>query len=185
MTDEERSLLAAYAVHNSMAAVFGGGKPGLPTGKTVGEMIEEQRKLVAQEKEEEERQKKLAAEVAAQQAQMRNTIGVALLGFKQKEGFMSDYIEVQYAYENRSDKDVRAFEGEVAYKDILGNDLEEVQLKVLTPITSGAKASTTNKLPFMVYGKLRGKKMDDVKIEWRPKKILFADGSETEVSSQQ
>ena len=184
LTDEERQLLAGYVMRQSMASVFQGGKPGLPTGKTLGEMLQEQRKWVAEEKAEEERQKQLATAIAAKQAEMRNIIGVALYSFAQRQGSFSDYAEVGYAYENRSTQDVRAFEGEVAYKDVLGNKLEEVQLKVLSPIKAGQKASMTDKLPFMVYGGLRGKTLDDVKIEWRPKKILFADGTSAEIGGQ-
>ena len=184
LTDEEKQLLVAYAMRQSLSAVFQGGKPGLPSGKTIGEMIDEQRAWKVQQRQEEERQKKLAAEVAAKQAELRNVIGVALYSFTQKKGFMSDYIEAGYAYENRSDRDVRAFEGDVAYKDVLGNQLEETSLKVLTPIKAGQKAAVSDSLPFIAYPGLRDKKLEDVKIEWRPKKILFADGASAEVAGQ-
>ena len=140
-------------------------------------MIEDQRKWLAQEKEEEERQKRLAAEMAAKQAALRNIITVALFGFKEKASFMSNYAAVDYAYENRSSKDVRAFEGRVVYRDVLDNELADTELKVLTPIKSGQKSSTSDMLPFIAYGGLRDKKLEDVKIEWKPTKILFVDGT--------
>jgi hypothetical protein len=183
LTDGERQLLAAYVIRQNVANIFGGGKPGLPTGKTVGEMIADQRQWAAQEKVEEDRQKQLASAVAAKQAEMRNVIGVALYGFTERQMSFSDYAEAKFAYENRSDKDVRAFEGTVAFSDVLGNHLDDVQLKVLAPIKAGAKASVSDDLPFMAYGGLRGKKLEDVKIEWRPQKILFADGTSAEDGS--
>jgi hypothetical protein len=184
LTNEEKQLLLGYFMRQNMATIFQGGKPGLPSGKTLGEMIQDQKKWVAQEKEEEERQKHLAAEIAGKQAEMRNIIGVALYSFARRRNSLIDYVEAGYAYENRSTRDVRAFDGWIVYNDVLGNKLEEVRLKVLKPIKAGQKASVTDDLPFMAYGGLRDKVLDDVRIEWRPKKILFADGSSVEVGSQ-
>jgi hypothetical protein len=185
LKDEERQLLVAYVVRQNIGNIFGGGKPGLPTGKTVGEMIAEQRQWAAQEKAEEDRQKQLGAAVAGRQAEMRNVISVALYRFTplEAEDVMTGGVEVGYAYENRSTKDVRAFEGEVAFKDILGNDLANIPLKVLNPLKTGEKASATARHYFMAYGNLEGKKLEDVKIEWRPQKILFADGTSAEDGS--
>jgi hypothetical protein len=188
LTEEERRLLAAYAIRQSTGNILDGGKPGLPTGKTVGEMIAEQRQWAAQEKTEEDKQKQLAAAVSAKQAELRNVIGVALYLLTTHEGDedLTSEVEVGYAYENRSTKDVRAFEGEVAFKDILGNDLGQVSLKVLTPLKAGQKASVIERHSLSYLGNLgdlRGKKLEDVKIEWRPKNILFADGTSAEDGS--
>lgn len=188
LTDGERQLLAAYVVRQNIGNIFGGGKPGLPTGKTAGEMIAEQRQWAAQEKTEEDRQKQLAAAVAAKQAEMRNVIGVALYLFATHEegDDLTQYVEVGYAYENRSTKDVRAFEGEVAFKDILENDLARLRLKILTPLKAGQKTSVTERHSLSYLGglgDLRGKKLEDVKIAWRPQKILFADGTSAEDGS--
>src|SRR6267143_497679 len=59
LTDDERQLLAGYMMRHSLATVFQGGKPDIPTGKTVGEIIEEQRNWVAEEavKEKTEKEK--------------------------------------------------------------------------------------------------------------------------------
>lgn len=188
LTDEERQLLAAYVARQGMLNIFGGGKPGLPTGKTVGEMIAEQRQWATQEKTEEDRQKQLAAAVAAKQAEMRNVIGVALyiLTTHEEGEDLTQYVEVGYGYENRSAKDVRAFEGEVLFKDILGNELAQIPLKILTPLKAGQKASATERHSLSYLGglgDLRRKKLEDVKIEWRPQKILFADGTSAEDGS--
>lgn len=179
---EERGLLTASLARQSIANAFGGNSNPFPD-KTVGELIEDQRKWLAEQKAEEDRQKRLAAEMAAKRAALRNVITVALYGYKEEGGFMSDYAAVDYAYENRSSKDVRAFEGSVVYRDVLGNELADTELKVLTPIKSGQKASTSDRLPFMVYGNLRNKKLDDIKIEWTPTNILFVDGTSEVVTT--
>lgn len=49
ITNEERHLLVEYTLRSNMSAVLQGQRPELPTGKTIGEMIEEQRKWDAQQ----------------------------------------------------------------------------------------------------------------------------------------
>jgi hypothetical protein len=49
VTDEERHLLVEYSIRYNLAVILKGGRPDLPTGKTIGEMIEEQRKWDAQQ----------------------------------------------------------------------------------------------------------------------------------------
>jgi hypothetical protein len=48
ITDEERHLLVEYSVRYNLSSVLKGQGADLPTGKTVGQMIEEQRKWDAE-----------------------------------------------------------------------------------------------------------------------------------------
>jgi hypothetical protein len=190
LTPEELTLLEGYVMRQSMQQAIANAFPAIsadknPADKTIGQMIEEQRKWANGQGEEDQKEKHLAAGVAAKQAEMRNVIGVALLSYSIKKGPLDsgalDSADVGYAYENRSGKDVRAFEGKVVFIDVLGNKLEEVPLKVLTPLKAGGKASVTDELMFDPYEELRDKKLADLKVEWKPKKILFTDGSSVEV----
>lgn len=192
LTPEEYSLLEGYVMRQSMQRaienIFQEDKDRLsPAGMTIGQMIREQRKWESGQGDEAQKQKQLVAEVAAKQAEMRNVIGVALLSYSIKKGpFESgeaDSAEVGYAYENRSAKDVRAFQGRIVFFDVLGNELEKVPLRVLTPLKAGEKATVTDDLMFHHYEELRDKKLSDLKVEWKPRKILFADGSSIELGS--
>jgi hypothetical protein len=49
ITDEERHLLVEYSMRYSMARILQGGGPDLPSGKTIGQMIDEQRKWDAEQ----------------------------------------------------------------------------------------------------------------------------------------
>jgi hypothetical protein len=49
ITDEDRHLLVEYSTRYSMDTILRGGRPDLPTGKTIGQMIEEQRKWDAEQ----------------------------------------------------------------------------------------------------------------------------------------
>lgn len=121
-------------------------------------------------------------EKKAKEATLSAMIAVTLCGLKEKENSALGYAVVDYAYENRSPKDVRAFEGRVTYRDVLGNQVAHTDLKVLTPIKSGQKSTTTDMLPFKAYRGLRGARLEDVEIEWNVAKILFVDGT-SETSS--
>jgi hypothetical protein len=48
VTDQERHLLVEYSMRYSMAKILQGGRPDLPSGKTIGQMIDEQRKWDAE-----------------------------------------------------------------------------------------------------------------------------------------
>jgi hypothetical protein len=115
-------------------------------------------------------------EAAAREVSLKSMITVALCGLRGKRGSMAECVVVEYVYENRSSKDVRAFEGKVTYRDVLGNEVD-ADFKVFTPIKSGQKSSTTDLLPSKAARGLRGARLEDVEIEWNPTKILFVDGT--------
>src|ERR1700730_9689242 len=126
LTAEERQLLTGYIFRANLPTVFQGGKPSMPTGKTVGEMIEDQRKWVANsseaERAEKEKDEKLAAEIAAKEAALREYITVSLYSLKESDaGFMRGFDAV-IAYK-AGGNDIRAFQGELALSDVLGNSL--------------------------------------------------------------
>ena len=57
LTVEEVGFLQGYVLRSGLKEAFSGGKPSIPTGKTIGEMIEEQRKFVADSKAREAEEK--------------------------------------------------------------------------------------------------------------------------------
>lgn len=178
LTGEEVGLLQAYMLRRTMT----GQKLALEPGKTISsQLIEEQRQWAAdqdrQTKDEAERQKKLQAEEDAHQAEMRKALTLSLVSLTSGDSFMGGYAEAKYAFENTSGRNIRAFEGEVEYRDVLDNKLVDDQIKVLKPVAAGHQGSQTETLPYMVYGALRQKKLEDVKTLWKPTKILFSDGT--------
>jgi hypothetical protein len=159
-------------------ALFDAGE--IPSGMTVAQLIEQQRKLDAEEAAEKVREDKLAAEENEKSRrmlkQMRESLIVTLYD-AQPRGGNFPYLAARFAYKNTSGKSIRAFEGKVAFNDVLGNRLCEIDLNVLVPVKAGATGEKLEELFFDPYGELRDKKFDDLKIEWRPSKILFADGT--------
>jgi len=184
LTDNDRQLLAGYMMRLNLSTVFQGGKPSIPTGKTVGEMIEDQRKWVAEEAEKEkaekEKEEKLAGEIAAKEAALRDLVTVTLYNLKESNnGFMNGF-EARIAFKAGS-KDIRAFEGNLALSDVLGNSLGEIPVKVLRPLKANDSGTTNYGNLYMAFPELRGKHLEDIKAHWKPTKIMLADSTELSV----
>jgi hypothetical protein len=184
LTQEERKLLSAYIVRQNVSSIFQGGKPSIPTGKTIGEMIEDQRKWVAHNAEEEnaekEKAQELSAEIAAKEAALREFVTVTLYSLKESEyGGMKGF-EARLAFKAGS-KDIRAFQGNLALSDVLGNSLGELPVRVLTPLKARESGTTAYSNLYMAFRELQGKHLEDIKAQWKPTKILFADSTELSV----
>ena len=181
-TDNDRQLLFGYMMRRTPVNIFQGGKPTIiPTGKTVGEMIEEQRQWVAQEAEKEkaekEKEQKLAAEISAKEGALRDLLTVTLYALKDSNsGFMSGF-EVSIAFKAGS-KDIRAFEGNLSLVDVLGNSLGEIPVEVLRPLKANDSGTTNYHSLYMAFPQLRQKHIEDIKTQWKPTKIILADSTE-------
>src|SRR6266849_429929 len=179
LTDNDRQSLAGYMMRLNLSTVFQGGKPSIPTGKTVGEMIEDQRKWVAEEAEK-EKEEKLAAEIAAKEAALRDLVTVALYNLRESNNSFMNGFEARIAFKAGS-KDIRAFEGNLALSDVLGNSLGEIPVKVLRPLKANASGTTDYGNLYMAFPELRGKHLEDIKAHWKPTKIMLADSTELSV----
>ncbi|HWW15386.1 MAG TPA: hypothetical protein VN310_12055 [Candidatus Dormibacteraeota bacterium] len=181
LTDEERQLLSGYIVRQNVSSIFQGGKPSIPAGKTIGEMIEDQRKWVAQQTKQEaaekEKQQKLSAEIAAKETALREFVTVTLYSLKESDYSGMAGFEARIAFKAGS-KDIRAFQGELVLSDVLGNSLGELPVKVLTPLKANQSGTTGYSNLYMAFGELRGKRLEDIKAQWKPTKIIFADSAE-------
>lgn len=185
LSDEEKRTFAAAVMRAGMAKAFSdafGGKPSpnapTLTGKTVGQIIEEERERTAEEKERAAREKRLAEEARLREEARLKTLRDAVLvtPFSMGEitsGFMPA-VEIKYAIENTSGKEIRAFEGTVRFRDVLGHRVEDGYIKVTEPLKPGEKRNLT-KAQFVTS--LQGKKLSDVRPEWIPDTVLFADGT--------
>lgn len=181
LNDEEKRLLAVFYMRSKMGGIFGI-PVASPVGKTVGQILDEQKAFEASGKakaaDEERAKKEARARREVKEKELRQSVSVVLFDMTpQKSSFMGGGVTLHLAYENPGTKDVRAFEGRLVLNDILGHEAADLLVKSLTPLKAGEKANAEDSAPFMVYGGLREKKLADLKAEWRPTKIIFVDGS--------
>jgi hypothetical protein len=175
LTDDERQLLAGYIMRQNLSTVFQGGKPEIPTGKTVGEMIEDQRKWVTEEAAKEKAQKEEAA--------LRELVTVTLYSLKEEHAGFMDGFEARIAFK-AGDKDIRAFEGDLALSDVLGNSLGDIPVKVLKPLKANESGTTSYSNAYIPFPELRGKHLEDIKAQWKPTKMILADSTELTVPTR-
>lgn len=188
---EEVQLLQAYVLRHAMASAFSQQGGSSDEGKTIGQMIEEQRKWITDEKvrEEEDRQKreKAKAEAENQRKLLRDALSVTLYEKGFQSGSFQDYITLKMSYQNTSGKDIRGFKGTVVFQDLFGDAIKQVNLKeddIVKASETKRVGRTLNYNQFIsADAKLRSTEMDNLKAIWNPDLILFTDGTSLKIDA--
>jgi hypothetical protein len=189
LTVDEVRLLIAYQLRGGLSKAFGG-KNRSPVGKTVGQLIEEGRKDAEAEKTEADKQKRLVEEAKAKEeataAELRKTLTLTVYekGFMPSDpmnGRYEDHMTIRCAYENTSDKDIRAFKGTVVFQDLFGVEVYRSNLTISDPIKTGTKAKWDGLIKYNQFieaqSRFRHADLKDMKVTWLPSSIIFADGT--------
>ena len=194
LTVEEVQLLQGYLMRYAMAEGFKGlnkGKNELPLeGKTVGELIDLQRKWAEDLKTEEAKQKRLAEEATARKeaiaTELRKSITLAVYEKDYRPSNWraeryEDLITYSITYKNTSPKDIRAFQGQVVFQDLFGDRVNGFNLKISDPIKAGETGNWSGGTKFNQFDdedvRLRNADLKDLKVVWVPERIIFADGT--------
>jgi hypothetical protein len=189
LTVEEVQLLQGYMLRQAMASMLSKDNAAKDDGKTIGEIIEEQRKWIADEKvrDEEEKQKreKAKAEAEAQQKILRDALSVTIYDKGFESVSYQDYITIKLAYQNTSGKDIRGFKGVLSFQDLFGDTIQNVSLKEDSPLKNGESKRVGRTISYNQFmekdTKLRNTEMNNLKTVWKPELILFTDGSSLKV----
>jgi hypothetical protein len=189
LTLEEMGLLTASQMRRAAAKALGGTEP-IFVGKTIGEVIADEKKWRDEQKKKEEEEKRLAAEAKAKEdalaAQLREAVSLTVFdkGFvpsNPSAGRFDDYITVKTAYENKSGKDIRAFRGVVRFTDLFDKQIYATAITIDDPLPAGQKGTWNGVIDYNQFDDddraLRNAEMQNMKIVWQPRSILFADGS--------
>ena len=189
LTVEEIGLLTAAQMRRAFATGLGAEGPVF-IGKTVGDVIEEERTFRAAANARQAEEDRLAAEAKAAAdalvAELRQAITLTIFdkGFRPSDalnGRFEDLILIQAAYENTSGKDIRAFRGSVQFADLFGTEIYTTNFTISNPIAAGANTTWSGQIRYNQFmadqQALRNTDLEDMNIEWRPASILFADGT--------
>ena len=93
-----------------------------------------------------------------------------------------DYISLAFAYQNKGEKAIRAFQGDATFLDTFGDSIYSAHLKVDLPLTAGQTRREPARIvrvnPFrLAHQRLRDTPLDKMKLVWETTDVLFADGS--------
>jgi len=90
-------------------------------------------------------------------------------------------ITFKVRFDNRTGKDVRAFEGRLTFLDLLDNDILGSRLAINDPIKAGATMDWEGKLDYNQFmndhERLRNESLENLKTRFIVTKVLFADGT--------
>ena len=189
LTVEEVRLLTGAQLRRAFAENLGGDGPVI-VGKTVAEVIEEERTFRDEADARKAEEDRLAAEATAaadaRVAELRKALTLTIFdkSFRPSDamnGRFEDLILIQAAYENTSGKDIRAFRGSVQFTDLFGEQIYVTNLTISDPIAAGANATWSGQIRYNQFmsdqQELRNTDLDDMRIVWRPASIMFADGT--------
>jgi len=155
---------------------------------TYGEILEngkawktEQDRIEAEQKA---LQEKAAREEAERVARLQNAVMVTCFKKGYTEVDYQDYITYGFAIQNKSEQDIRAVKGEIMFTDLFDDEIKTLSFTYDQPIKAGATANwnaTTDYNQFMDDDvRLKNKELKDLKIVWKPIKVIFQDGSTLE-----
>src|SRR6266699_1341617 len=99
-----------------------------------------------------------------------------------------DYISLAFAYQNKGEKAIRAFQGDATFLDTFGDSIYSAHLKVDLPLTPGQTRREPARIvrvnPFRVaHQRLRDTPLDKMKLVWQTSDVVFADGSRMSLSA--
>jgi hypothetical protein len=163
----------------------------LPVGMTIGEMIDDERKWTEDKQKQEAREKvrmaKARAEEEAQQVALREVLIVRVFDKDFQNANHEDYVTIRVEYENTSGKDIRSFKGVLQFNDLFGAEIAPFTISEDEPLRRGEtkrQGWTLKYDQFMDrHVKFRNTALDNLKVEWKPQVILFADGTSMEVKT--
>ena len=99
-----------------------------------------------------------------------------------------DYISLAFAYQNKGEKAIRAFQGDATFLDTFGDSIYSAHLKVDLPLTPGQTRREPARIvrvnPFRVaHQRLRDTPLEKMKLVWQTSDVVFADGSRLSLSA--
>lgn len=171
LSEDDAKLLVGYI----MLAKLGGKDL---EGKTYSEILK-----IAQDYKKE--QQDLATKVRKDEEEKMAKLGAVLTVAMYDKGYtkedFQEYLKYAIAFENKSNKDIKAVKGYLIIYDLFDTEIKRINLVEDDMIPAHQilkKIYTTEYNEFMDEDKqLMGKEMKDIKVVWIPEKILFEDGS--------
>lgn len=181
LSEDELGMLAGYIALKS----FGEDKM---IGKTYRDLLEEAKKVRKEMEEQEAEEQRLAEKAKADEAERIKKLGAVLTVSLFEKGYVEvdyqEFITYKFAFENKSEKDIKAFTGTVYFNDLFDKEITNLSLT----FDEGIPANSTIKWDASTeYNQfrdtdqtLKSKDLENLKIRWVPAKVLFKDGSTLE-----
>lgn len=191
LSGEETRALMAAVMRLGLASAFSGQEvETVLVGKTIGQLIDDQLAWENQ-RQAEEREKQVAAEEARMRAeedasQLRQIVDLRVVKkqFKPANIYASDFQDrllFTFKATNTSSKKLRAFSGEVRFSDLFGKEIHTASVQNSTPLEGQRVLTFESALDFNPFfdnlRRLKDHRLADMQTEWRPRAVIFSDGT--------
>ena len=157
-------------------------------GKSYKEILQQAKTLQQKHDEEERIQKELAEsarkEEEARTARLKDALTVTIFDKGYTEYDYQKYITYKFAFENKTDREITAFTGQIMFTDLFDKEIKSFDLTYDDGVKANSitnYSATTDFNQFIDEDKLlKSKNLKQIKLVWKPEKILFADGTTLE-----
>lgn len=155
---------------------------------TYAEILEDGKKWKAEQEKKEAEQKALAERAAKEEAERIKKLTEAVIVSCFEKGYAEvdyqDYITYKFVIQNKSDKAIRAVKGGITFTNLFDEEIKSLNFVYDQPIEAGKQVNwnaTTDYNQFMDEDQtLKNKDLKDLKVVWKPEKIIFEDGTTLE-----
>lgn len=150
-------------------------------GKSYGEILDEAKNY---KKEQQKLAEKAKKEVEEKRQRLGSALTIALYDKGYKKYDYVDYLTYSIAFENKTDKTIRAFKGSISINDLFDTEIKSISLTIDDPIEPHQTFKSTYTTDYNQFSdedkRLKNKNMADLKVVWTPEKIIFGDGTSLE-----
>ncbi|KAB1064083.1 hypothetical protein [Salibacter halophilus] len=154
-------------------------------GMTYREILEEGKEWKRKQEEKEAEQKAMAEKAAREEAErierLQNAVMVSCFDKGFYEAQYEEFLTYGFAIKNKSDKDIRAVKGAVVFNDVFDEEIYSLNLTYDQPIKSGEQIKWNAQSDYNQFTdehqRLKNKELKDIKVVWKPEKVIFTDGT--------
>ena len=157
-------------------------------GKTYNDLLNEATKMQEDLKLQQEEEKKLAEKARIEEAEKIKRLGDALTVSFFDKGFSEynyqEYITYKFVFENKTEKTMKAFTGEIKITDLFDKEIKSFSLTYDDGVPPNSTKNWDAQTDFNQFidedVRLKNKDIEDLKIIWIPEKIIFSDNTTLE-----
>ncbi|WP_109300897.1 hypothetical protein [Aquimarina sp. AU474] len=133
-----------------------------------------------------EKEQKILAEKAKKEEEERiRTLSESVIVTCYKKGFSKynyeEYITYKFAIQNKSDKEIRAVKGQIEFTNLFGDKIKSLSFVYDQTIQANSEVKWDASMDYNQFNDedqvLKNKDLKDIKVIWKPEKIIFSDGS--------
>jgi len=167
LSEDELEMLAGYIALKSLG-------DDKMLGKTYGDLLDEAKNLREELRLKEEEEKQLAEKAKVEEAERIKRLGGALTVSLFDKNFAEynyqEYITYKFAFENKTDKDIKAFTGKIVFNDLFDKEISDLNLTYDDGVPANSTKNWNAQTDFNQFMDkdvtLKNKDVEDLKVQW-------------------